>query len=90
MYPCPETLRRARALGVPLVISSDAHAAGHVGRIWDEAIALARTAGYREDAAHLRPHAGAAARPRLRTRGDRGRRQGGHLPQIDWNCIVLR
>ncbi|HUK76833.1 MAG TPA: histidinol-phosphatase HisJ family protein [Thermoleophilia bacterium] len=48
MYPLPTTLRRARTLGVPLVISSDAHAAEHVGRIWDEAIALAREAGYRE------------------------------------------
>ena len=48
MYPRPETLRSARALGVPLAISSDAHAAGHVGRIWDEAIALARATGYRE------------------------------------------
>ena len=45
MYPTPETLRRARRLGIPLVISSDAHAADHVGRIWHEAIALAGTAG---------------------------------------------
>jgi hypothetical protein len=31
-----------------LVISSDAHAAQHVGRLWDEGIATARDAGYRE------------------------------------------
>jgi histidinol-phosphatase (PHP family) len=48
MYPAPETLRRARLLGIPLVISSDAHVAEDVGRAWHEAIALAGTAGYRE------------------------------------------
>jgi len=48
MYPSPDTLRRACARGIPLVLSSDAHAAEHVGRLWDEAIATARQAGYRE------------------------------------------
>jgi len=48
MYPTPATLRRAQRLGIPLVISSDAHEAEHVGRVWHEAIALAVTAGYRE------------------------------------------
>jgi histidinol-phosphatase (PHP family) len=48
MYPSPDTLRRAGDRGIPLVVSSDAHAAEHVGRLWDEAIALARQAGYRK------------------------------------------
>jgi histidinol-phosphatase (PHP family) len=48
MYPLPDTLRRACGRGIPLVISSDAHAAEHVGRLWGEAIAMARQAGYRE------------------------------------------
>jgi histidinol-phosphatase (PHP family) len=48
MYPSPAILRAARARGIPLVIDSDAHQAEHVGRLWDEAIALARAAGYRE------------------------------------------
>jgi histidinol-phosphatase (PHP family) len=48
MYPSPDTLRRACERGIPLVVSSDAHAAEHVGRLWDEAIAMARQAGYRE------------------------------------------
>jgi len=48
MYPSPETLRRAHGLGISLVISSDAHEAAHVGRVWPEAIALAERVGYRE------------------------------------------
>jgi len=48
MYPSPAILRAARARGIPLVIDSDAHEAEHVGRLWDEAIALAGEAGYRE------------------------------------------
>ena len=48
MYPSLEILRAARARGIPLTIGSDAHEAAHVGRLWDEAIALAREAGYRE------------------------------------------
>lgn len=48
MYPFPDTLRRACARGIPLVVSSDAHAPEHVGRLWDEAVAMARGAGYRE------------------------------------------
>jgi len=47
MYPSPDTLRRACRRGIPLVVSSDAHAAEHVGRLWDEAISMARQAGYR-------------------------------------------
>ena len=48
MYPSPAILRAARARGIPLVIDSDAHEAEHVGRLLDEAIAVARAAGYRE------------------------------------------
>ncbi len=48
MYPSPAILRAARDRGIPLVIDSDAHEAGHVGRLLDEAIALARESGYRE------------------------------------------
>ena len=48
MYPFPGTLRRACERGIRLVLSSDAHAPEHVGRLWDEAIGMARQAGYRE------------------------------------------
>ena len=48
MYPSPPIVCAAHARGIPLVIDSDAHEAEHVGRLWDEAIAVAREAGYRE------------------------------------------
>lgn len=48
MYPSVAVMRAARERGVPLVIDSDAHEAAHVGRLWDEAMAQARAAGYRE------------------------------------------
>jgi histidinol-phosphatase (PHP family) len=48
MYPSDELLAAARSRGIPLVISSDAHEATHVGRFWDEAIGRAVAAGYRE------------------------------------------
>jgi len=48
MSPSVDILRRARERGTPLVISSDAHEAQHVGRLWDESMAPARDAGYRE------------------------------------------
>ena len=48
MYPSVDILRPAHTRGIPLVISSDAHRAEHVGRLWDEGIAVARKAGYRE------------------------------------------
>ncbi len=47
MYPSEEILGAARERGIPLTIDSDAHEAAHVGRLWDEAIARARAAGYR-------------------------------------------
>ena len=48
MYPSVDILRRARDLDIPLVISSDAHDAEHVGRLWGEGMEQAREAGYRE------------------------------------------
>ena len=48
MYPSSAILSRAWRRGIPLVISSDAHEAEHVGRLWDEAVAKAWDAGYRD------------------------------------------
>jgi histidinol-phosphatase (PHP family) len=48
MYPSVAIMRAARERGVPLVVCSDAHEAAHVGRFWDEGIAQALEAGYRE------------------------------------------
>ena len=39
-------LKRARQLGVLLTLGSDAHAPTEVGRNFDQAVALARSAGY--------------------------------------------
>ena len=47
MYPSADLLRAARARGVPLVVSSDAHAADQVGLLWDEALERAAQAGFR-------------------------------------------
>jgi len=47
-YPALDFLELARAAGIPLVISSDAHAPQEVGRDFSPAIALARSAGYTE------------------------------------------
>lgn len=47
-YPDPAFLRLAAAAGIPLAISSDAHAPAELGRDFPRAIAAARTAGYRE------------------------------------------
>lgn len=49
-YPALDFLRTAREAGVPLIISSDAHAPAELGRDFDRAIALATEAGYRETA----------------------------------------
>jgi histidinol-phosphatase (PHP family) len=46
MYPSDELLRAAGARSTPLVISSDAHAAEHVGQLWNEAMERALRAGY--------------------------------------------
>jgi len=46
MYPSDELLRALGDRGSPLVISSDAHAAEHVGQLWDEAMERAARAGF--------------------------------------------
>jgi hypothetical protein len=48
MYPSDELLRAAGGRGIPLVISSDAHAAQHVGQLWNEAMEQAVRAGFRK------------------------------------------
>jgi histidinol-phosphatase (PHP family) len=47
MYPSDELLRAAGDHGIPLVISSDAHAATYVGQFWNEAMGRALRAGFR-------------------------------------------
>jgi histidinol-phosphatase (PHP family) len=47
MYPSDELLRAAGDRGIPLVISSDAHAARQVGQLWSEAMERAVRAGFR-------------------------------------------
>ncbi|MBC8126551.1 MAG: histidinol phosphate phosphatase, partial [Gloeobacteraceae cyanobacterium ES-bin-144] len=47
-YPAPDFLELACSAGIPLVISSDAHAPEEVGRDYAKAITLALAAGYRE------------------------------------------
>lgn len=49
-YPAFEFLRLACEASIPLLINSDAHAPGEVGRDFPKAIDLAREAGYRETA----------------------------------------
>jgi histidinol-phosphatase (PHP family) len=46
MYPSDELLRAVGGRGIPLVISSDAHAAHHVGQLWHEAMERAVRAGF--------------------------------------------
>jgi len=48
LYPAPRILRRARELGIPVVLGSDAHAPEEVGARFAEAAALLAEAGYRE------------------------------------------
>jgi histidinol-phosphatase (PHP family) len=47
-YPAAGFLELACSAGVPLVLSSDAHAPNEIGRDFARAIALAKAAGYRE------------------------------------------
>jgi histidinol-phosphatase (PHP family) len=47
-YPAVEFLELARAAGIPVVISSDAHAPAEVGRDFAQAIGIVRAAGYGE------------------------------------------
>lgn len=49
-YPHPRFLELARLAGIPLVISSDAHAPEEVARDFDRAVAMAKSAGYTETA----------------------------------------
>ncbi len=48
MYPAPAFLAALRAHDVPIVVSSDAHRPGDVGRDFEKAVEFARAAGYRE------------------------------------------
>lgn len=60
-YPAPRFLSLAHEAGIPLVISSDAHAPEEVARDFPRAIALARASGFTEtqcfDARRRRPEA---------------------------------
>ncbi|TMW73639.1 histidinol-phosphatase [Alteribacter natronophilus] len=46
MYPEPELLAMCRRKGIPIVLSSDAHEPEHVGYRYQDAVKLAREAGY--------------------------------------------
>jgi histidinol-phosphatase (PHP family) len=48
IYPAREMLELAFSAGVPMVINSDAHAPGEVGRDFDQALRLVRAVGYTE------------------------------------------
>jgi histidinol-phosphatase (PHP family) len=48
IYPSPQIVKMAAAIGVPITFASDAHAPGEVGANFAESIALARSAGYTE------------------------------------------
>ncbi|MFD1019430.1 histidinol-phosphatase HisJ family protein [Thalassobacillus hwangdonensis] len=48
MYPDPVLLKKCYQAGVGIVTCSDAHKPGHVGYAYDEAITLAKEAGYQE------------------------------------------
>ena len=47
-YPAPRFLELACSAGIPLVLSSDAHAPGEIGRDFVQAVRVARAAGYKE------------------------------------------
>jgi histidinol-phosphatase (PHP family) len=46
IYPSPQIVQLAAQAGVPITFASDAHAIGEVGMNFNEAVALARSAGY--------------------------------------------
>ena len=48
IYPSRKLLEMFHRRGVPIVLSSDAHAAGHVGMGYDRSLPLVRDVGYRE------------------------------------------
>ena len=47
IYPHPEILRRACALGIPVAIGSDCHAVEELGRDYERGLKAVRDAGYR-------------------------------------------
>jgi len=47
IYPHPEILRRASALGIPVAIGSDCHAVEELGRDYEHGLEAVREAGYR-------------------------------------------
>ncbi len=48
MYPDPEFVHIAAELGVPVTLGSDSHCPEDVGRDFDRALELIRSAGYTE------------------------------------------
>lgn len=46
LYPDPKLLKLCYQKGIPIVLSSDAHISGDVGKDFDQAIELARSVGY--------------------------------------------
>ncbi|PZA08581.1 MULTISPECIES: histidinol-phosphatase [unclassified Meiothermus] len=46
LYPSPALLERARELGIPVVLGSDAHAPGEVAHRFAEAVSVLKQAGY--------------------------------------------
>lgn len=48
IYPAPVLLPEMRRRGIPIVLSSDAHAPDEVGRDYETSVRLARAAGYEE------------------------------------------
>ncbi len=46
IYPSPEIVQMAAQLGIPITFGSDAHAPNQVGMAFNEAVELARSAGY--------------------------------------------
>jgi len=47
-YPAPQFLELAFSAGIPLIISSDAHAPGEIARNFDQAITTAKQSGFKE------------------------------------------
>ena len=47
IYPHPEILRRARALGIPVAIGTDGHSIDDLGRDYEKGLAAVQEAGYR-------------------------------------------
>lgn len=56
LYPSPSLLAAFRAKNIPIVISSDAHLAEHVGYKFDQAEKIVRDVGYRNRSTFTRRH----------------------------------